>query len=123
MSQSEREKYYSIMIETIRDDFVVPFDCFILLEHSGRIICWVQSGESFSLEKLKKLNSKKIHNIYLKNEHIQSYFTYLDSFLQTNEGTKVLVKAINELKSLEQRPPSGEFQTDEHSSASLDSTL
>lgn len=95
MTDFNRNEYFQILTEIIRENLVVPFSCYILLRANNRAICLVESNHPFDKLILDKLKSFQFNELYIKNEERPLYEAYLRQFFQTTEG-KALAQTLRE---------------------------
>lgn len=90
MSKFNRSDYFCILTKCIHPGIEVPFDCYIYLEQSNRIVCWVRAGIAFPHDKYEKINHHAVEHLYIHERDKPLYYQYLDSFLKTKEGENTL---------------------------------
>ncbi|GEM_PF-1623744 len=94
MASYDEKDYEPILLQSIRADVVVPFDCYLLLRENDRIVHYIQSGQVFPSEKLEKLKNFKHNTLYIHVAGKPAYVAYLESFFNTGDGLAVL-KELN----------------------------
>ncbi|MBK9039532.1 MAG: hypothetical protein IPL83_10265 [Bdellovibrionales bacterium] len=90
MPEFDSQDYYPILASSIRPGQVIPFDCFILLERVNRIVRWVNGNEIFPDSKYALLEGRSIQKVFVLKSDKQSYFAYLDDFLKSSDGRRIL---------------------------------
>lgn len=90
MSEFDSQNYYPILASSIRPGQVIPFDCFILLERVNRIVRWVNGHDIFPDSKYALLEGRSIQRVFVLKSDKKSYFSYLDDFLKSSDGRRIL---------------------------------
>ena len=104
-------EYFEILIDVIRPEETIPFECYVLMG-STRLIQWTKSGEHFTLEKYQKILRGVFKKVYVKNRDKQSYFDYLNQFLKSPEGAQVREKIEQDRASVAGLPDVAEYALD-----------
>src|SRR3989338_1613701 len=94
MSDYNEKEYFPILLGIIRENAVIPFDCFILLRTNQRIVRLVKQNEPFDKSKLDKLQSFKFSEVYVHENDRAAYNEYLREFFKTDEGATVLKETL-----------------------------
>lgn len=111
MSEYNSEDFYPILVRCLSEGIRVPFNCFIHLHQSNRIVLWIKSDTEIPSRKFQRLQSFEVKKIYIPIQEKTLYFQWLDHFLQSQSGTSVLAEIRNEASShVEGLPEKGEFQ-------------
>lgn len=90
MPEFDSQDYYPILASSIRPGQVIPFDCFILLERVNRIVRWVNGNEIFPDAKYALLEGRSIQKVFVLKSDKKNYFSYLDDFLKSPDGRRIL---------------------------------
>lgn len=90
LPEFDSQDYYPILASSIRPGQVIPFDCFILLERVNRIVRWVNGNDIFPDSKYALLEGRSIQKVFVLKSDKKSYFSYLDDFLKSSDGRRIL---------------------------------
>ena len=94
MNSSYLNDYYRILTKALRPKTVLPFSCYVHLQAQSRIIPYVGMGHEFTDAKASKLSQFGYENVYILIADKPRYFSYLDEFLKTDEGSNTLKELI-----------------------------
>lgn len=94
MSDYRREDYFAFYVKVLCVGVPVPFDCYIVLHLAQRAILFLSRDSVVTEEKLKRLAKNQHPKLYLRIEDKNTYFRYLDDFLQNPENKAVLQEAM-----------------------------
>lgn len=76
---SDEISYTSIRVSTLRGDLEIPFDVYVKV--GDHFVHYCRKGTSFAGDRLDRLKSKKITNMYIRPEEQLAYRQYLDASL------------------------------------------
>ena len=104
MGDEIEKEYFPILTQALSAGTILPFTCYVHLKLQDRFMVYVARDHEFSESKARKLTTFGHENVYIKNRDKERYFSYLNSFLETEEGKTTLKDLIKELGSLDEIP-------------------
>ncbi len=93
MADYNENDYYKILVDSIQTNSAVPFDAYILLKKIGRIVHFAHKDSILTESAIEKLKSGQVNELYIKQEDVKTYQTYLKNFLATPDGQRYLNQA------------------------------
>src|SRR5690349_17545295 len=74
-------EYTPIRVSTLRGDIKIPFDVFVRV--AGKYILYCRQGSSFEGERLARLKSKKLKQMFIRPEDEIPYAQYLEESIDS----------------------------------------
>ncbi|MCB0351760.1 MAG: hypothetical protein KDD38_11290 [Bdellovibrionales bacterium] len=68
-------QYIAIRVSTLRGDLKIPFNAYVQV--AGKFILFCREGDSFEGDRLERLKSKKLKKMYIPEEQIEVYKSYI----------------------------------------------
>src|SRR5262245_10120720 len=112
MTDDSTKGYLRILTQALRPGSILPFGCYVYLKVQSRMLPYVVKDNEFSDAKASKLSQFGYHNVYIKDAEKPAYFAYLDQFLMTEQGQKILKELAVEaggLNNVGGLPAQGEY--------------
>lgn len=97
----DSKEYLAIFPKSLVVGQQSPFDCFIFLTLSQRLVQFISAGQTVTEDRIAKLTNHSHKHLFILAIHRQAYYQYLDEFLSTPPGQTALNESLGQGETFE----------------------